>query len=293
MRSMVASPTRKLMPTVTIIIAEDLAAAGQSPGMDRDAAATLAARWDARVLIVPSLADLAPDGPAVARLRQTPGDMIVVSRLYPRAAYWLLRAHGIDGRPGQGGGLSQVLSRENGTLALGRASGGLSQFRAPCEAWSDENGTVPLRTIWCLDRRGCPDAASLVEQIEPVLAAMGVRAATAAESRPVEVVPADEPALPRWYPVIDYGCCTNCLECLNFCLFGVYGLDDAGRIVVELPDACRDGCPACARVCPVGAIIFPAHHDAAIAGGDPSAAPPPAAGDDLDRLVNELDRSDL
>jgi len=29
----------------------------------------------------------------------------------------------------------------------------------------------------------------------------------------------------RWYPVIDYSRCTNCMECIDFCLFGVYGVD--------------------------------------------------------------------
>ncbi len=83
------------MPPVTIVISEDLPAGGP----EREAARTLAARWDAQVLVVPPLGDLAADGPAVTRLRQTPGDMIVVSRLYPRAAFWLLQAHGIDGCP--------------------------------------------------------------------------------------------------------------------------------------------------------------------------------------------------
>ena len=50
------------------------------------------------VLDFPRLVDLPPDGAAVQRLRQVEGDLIVLSRLYPRAAYWLLRAHGIDGR---------------------------------------------------------------------------------------------------------------------------------------------------------------------------------------------------
>ena len=95
--------------------------------------------------------------------------------------------------------------------------------------------------------------------------------------------------MPRWHPVIDYDRCTNCLECLNFCLFGTYGLDEAGRILVEMPETCRDGCPACSRICPVGAIIFPACEDPAIAGDD---SPPAARGDDLDRLVDELDRSE-
>ncbi|MEX2185814.1 MAG: ferredoxin family protein, partial [Pirellulales bacterium] len=32
-----------------------------------------------------------------------------------------------------------------------------------------------------------------------------------------------DPAARRWYPVIDYSRCTNCMECIDFCLFGVYG----------------------------------------------------------------------
>ncbi len=40
-------------------------------------------------------------------------------------------------------------------------------------------------------------------------------------------------------------------------------------ILVEQPDNCRKGCPACSRVCPENAIIFPQHKTPAIAG-DPS-----------------------
>lgn len=76
---------------------------------------------------------------------------------------------------------------------------------------------------------------------------------------------AEEPAR-RWYPVIDYSRCTNCMECIDFCLFGVYGLDRADTILVEQPDNCRKGCPACSRVCPENAIIFPQHKTPAIAG---------------------------
>ena len=58
---------------------------------------------------------------------------------------------------------------------------------------------------------------------------------------------------------------------MNFCLFGVYSLDERDAILVEQPDACRNGCPACSRVCPDGAIMFPQHKDPGIAG-DPEAA---------------------
>ena len=70
----------------------------------------------------------------------------------------------------------------------------------------------------------------------------------------------------RWYPVIDYSRCTNCMECLDFCLFGVYGVDTLDRILVENQDNCKKGCPACSRVCPEQAIMFPDYKTPAIAG---------------------------
>ncbi len=70
----------------------------------------------------------------------------------------------------------------------------------------------------------------------------------------------------RWYPVIDFSRCTNCMECIDFCLFGVYGVDSVDTILVEQPDNCRKGCPACSRVCPENAIMFPQHKTPAIAG---------------------------
>ena len=78
----------------------------------------------------------------------------------------------------------------------------------------------------------------------------------------------DEQPARRWYPVIDYTRCTNCMECLDFCLFGVYGVDKLDTILIEQPDNCRKGCPACSRVCPENAIIFPQHKTPAIAGSD-------------------------
>ena len=66
--------------------------------------------------------------------------------------------------------------------------------------------------------------------------------------------------------MIDFSRCTNCLECIDFCLFGVYGIDARETILVEQPDNCRQGCPACSRVCPENAIIFPQHKTPTIAG---------------------------
>jgi NAD-dependent dihydropyrimidine dehydrogenase PreA subunit len=60
-----------------------------------------------------------------------------------------------------------------------------------------------------------------------------------------------------WFPVIDRVRCRGCKLCFNFCLFGVYSVDDQGNVRVTRPDNCKNNCPACARVCPARAIIFP------------------------------------
>lgn len=69
-----------------------------------------------------------------------------------------------------------------------------------------------------------------------------------------------------WFPVIDYDRCTNCMQCLSFCLFGVYGVDDAKNIQVQNNDNCKTNCPACSRVCPEAAIMFPKYKAGPING---------------------------
>src|SRR5438105_9677610 len=69
-----------------------------------------------------------------------------------------------------------------------------------------------------------------------------------------------------WFPVIDYDRCTNCMQCLSFCLFGVYGVDAQQRIQVQNNDNCKTNCPACSRVCPEAAIMFPKYKAGPING---------------------------
>jgi Pyruvate/2-oxoacid:ferredoxin oxidoreductase delta subunit len=69
-----------------------------------------------------------------------------------------------------------------------------------------------------------------------------------------------------WFPVIDYDRCTNCMQCLSFCLFGVYGVDEEKRIQVRDQDNCKTNCPACSRVCPEAAIMFPKYKAGPING---------------------------
>lgn len=70
-----------------------------------------------------------------------------------------------------------------------------------------------------------------------------------------------------WFPVIDYDRCTNCMQCLSFCLFDVYGVDN-GNIQVRNQSNCKTDCPACSRVCPEVAILFPKYKSGPINGDE-------------------------
>jgi NAD-dependent dihydropyrimidine dehydrogenase PreA subunit len=66
---------------------------------------------------------------------------------------------------------------------------------------------------------------------------------------------------------MDLSRCTNCGNCFQFCLFGVYEKDAQGQVTVARPDNCKPGCPACARICPSSAIMFPLYaQDPAVSG---------------------------
>ncbi len=71
-----------------------------------------------------------------------------------------------------------------------------------------------------------------------------------------------------WFPVIDRDRCVNCMQCMNFCLFGTYSLSADKKVVVSKPTACKNLCPACARICPNSAIIFPKYEQSPIDGAD-------------------------
>lgn len=69
-----------------------------------------------------------------------------------------------------------------------------------------------------------------------------------------------------WFPVIDYERCTNCMQCLTFCLFDVYGVDADSKLQVQNQSNCKTDCPACSRVCPEVAILFPKYKNGPING---------------------------
>ncbi|MEQ1840875.1 MAG: ferredoxin family protein [Verrucomicrobiales bacterium] len=89
-----------------------------------------------------------------------------------------------------------------------------------------------------------------------------------------------------WFPVIDYDRCTNCMQCLSFCLFDVYGIDEKQKIQVQNQDNCKTNCPACSRVCPEVAIMFPKYSGGPINGA-------PVSEQDVNREKMKVDISSL
>jgi len=89
-----------------------------------------------------------------------------------------------------------------------------------------------------------------------------------------------------WFPVIDYSRCTNCMQCLSFCLFDVYGVSADQKIQVQNQTNCKTDCPACSRVCPEVAIMFPKYRHGPINGEEVKA-------DDVRREAMKVDISAL
>jgi len=76
------------------------------------------------------------------------------------------------------------------------------------------------------------------------------------------------------------------MQCLSFCLFDVYGVSATGGIEVRNQDNCKTECPACSRVCPEVAIMFPKYRHGPINGDDVNS-------DDLRREAMKVDISAL
>jgi NAD-dependent dihydropyrimidine dehydrogenase PreA subunit len=277
---------------LTVVLSQ---APGKHPArrsLEESIVSALITEPDLEVSVVPNLYDLGPEHTGRLFLGAVKGDMVVLSWLYPRAAFWLLDRDGIKGHFGE------------------------TQLKPPGDEGDEEEqnpgtpadrpeaigpaGDIPDRHIYTLDLRDFTKADPYLAEIRriasecrerheakaretaannPVIVQLGLSlgepgaSANGAPGPPAAFTPEAllAPAGRRWYPVIDYRRCTNCLECLDFCLFGVYGVDSLERILVENQDQCKKGCPACSRVCPQQAIIFPEYKSPAIAGADTGA----------------------
>ena len=210
------------------------------------------------VLMIPHLYDLPKGSESYKRLMEVESNLIVVSWIYSRAAHWVLDRNGIQGQFGE---VLLGLDEEDDD---GKESSD-REFESAVDRVTDLYPR-PDRNIHCIDLKLTDNTELLVEEIRRIV---GTESQQDNRNLPIiggQLVQVDEQTSRRWYPVIDFSRCTNCMECVDFCLFGVYGVDGAESILVEQPDNCRKGCPACSRVCPENAIIFPQHKAPAIAG---------------------------
>ena len=294
---------------ITVVVSQGQSQSPAKRNLEEEIVTTLLMEGGVELVVIPHLYDLEPEGTGMLALQSIPGDMIILSWLFPRAARWILDRHNIRGREGV-------------TLLVEESD----EDEEEPEATEDENKErvidtreLPNRKIYCLDLRQHSSARPYIDEVkriaseqrQQVVELMGwmqgsaqpaqmqrflqptndtglnesgrahsngsdgngddgngnggdhAEAITEGSIQPRRI---DEQAGRRWYPVIDYSRCTNCMECIDFCLFGVYGVDNVETILVEQPDNCRKGCPACSRVCPENAIIFPQHKTPAIAG---------------------------
>jgi NAD-dependent dihydropyrimidine dehydrogenase PreA subunit len=258
-------------PRLTVVLSQ---AQGKHPAkraLEEAIVAALIMEPGLDVSVVPYLYDLDAQHTGRLFLESVQGDMVMLAWLYPRAAFWVLDRDGIKGHYGE----SQLKpptaeddeDEEAAEPAPHKGIGALdvTDRYIYCLDLRDFNNHEPyiqeIRRIAdeCRQRRAAKDGEQAAKQ--PALVELGI--GLGAKPQAAELLAQPQR---RWYPVIDYSRCTNCMECIDFCLFGVYGVDRQDRILVENQDSCKKGCPACSRVCPEHAIIFPDYKTPAIAG---------------------------
>jgi NAD-dependent dihydropyrimidine dehydrogenase PreA subunit len=292
---MISTPTPLL-----VVLSQGQSRAPEKRALEQAVAEAAALIPGVSTVVIPHLYDLPFDGPSLQQLRTVNCDLVVVSWMFERASHWILDRGGVRGQFADVK-LQRPVEDDAG-LELEAGATDAQETRERVAAQQPR----PERAIYCIDFRVSEQADAFVEEIRRIAelprssgslerfqrptndTALGLVLGNdglvlAPPTHPIERLPEPAPAVTtlfgiagvskidehptrRWYPVIDYSRCTNCMECIDFCLFGVYGVDRVETILVEQPDNCRKGCPACSRVCPENAIIFPQHKSPAIAG---------------------------
>lgn len=247
----------------TVVVSKGQSRNPEKRGLE-EAIAQQAGQLDGvKVLVVPHLYDLPRTSESYKQLAEIEGDLIVISWIFPRAAHWVLDRNQIRGKYAE---LSSDEEEEEDDDEESEDTEKATEEepKEPVERVIDMYPR-PDRMIHCADLKSFSDPTKFLSEVKQIV---GIEADPDL-SLPIvggKIVEVEEQTGRRWYPVIDFSRCTNCMECVDFCLFGVYGIDGAETILVEQPDNCRKGCPACSRVCPENAIIFPQHKAPAIAG---------------------------
>ena len=258
------------------------------------------------VTIVPNLYDIKPDSTGMLALQQINGNAVVISWLFERAAHWILDRNSIHGHVGevllknddeddedeadQDGEQSDDKDRVIDSRTIPNRKIYCLDLKTTNRAQEFIDEVKRIHKENAVQVVGLGD---IINAAVPKQKGVGGLNGTNGSATERMKVPTNDTALSidgggldqpsvvnrieetggrRWYPVIDYSRCTNCMECIDFCLFGVYGVDAIDTILVEQPDNCRKGCPACSRVCPEIAIMSPQHKPPAIAGSSEAVA---------------------
>ena len=290
---------------IAVVISQGQSQNPAKRGLEEDIVAALIMEPGLDVTVIPNLYDLKPDGTGMLALHGIKGNMIVLSWLYERGARWILDRNDICGQEGQtlikmddddedeedleaeASDKERVIdqreipNRRIYCVDL-RVHNSAQPYIDEIKRISEEN-TQQLVQLgdWIQGDAKPEQLARFANPTNTTALGNGNGNGNGSSSR-ADLIPErdgangaadagdvlriEETGGRRWYPVIDYSRCTNCMECIDFCLFGVYGVDKVETILVEQPDNCRKGCPACSRVCPENAIIFPQHKTPAIAG---------------------------
>ena len=142
--------------------------------------------------------------------------------------------------------LCRLVERDDESLSAIAASTVIACYPRAIEALFASRGLTPVRVM---------DMRSFEWNV--ILRDLGL------EAIPDEAIEVGHDA---WFPVIDRSRCIDCGKCHDFCLFGVYAHEGKQTRVIA-PDHCKNNCPACARICPERAIIFPKYGKSPINGG--------------------------
>ncbi|MGI9519846.1 MAG: ATP-binding protein, partial [Pirellulaceae bacterium] len=217
--------------------------------LEEDLVAGLMFEPGIEVTVVPHLYDLKPDSTGMLALQGVTGNMVVCSWMFERAAHWILDRNNISGHVG-----TTLLVNEDDEDDEDEEE----ELEADDKARVIEQREIPNRRIWCLDLKTTNQSSAFIEEVKRIQSELSVQIvslglggspspAQARFDNPTNdtslnkagdgleqngaatdgntngaVNRIEEKAARRWYPVIDYSRCTNCLECIDFCLFGVY-----------------------------------------------------------------------